>query len=110
MLTFKTRARLLLTGTPLQNNLTELWSLLFFLRPTDTAEDEDEAFAGLADFSDWFRKPVHQILEYGRDAMDDEGKEQVTKLHKVIRPYLLRRLKADVEKQMPAYEREKSLW
>jgi helicase SWR1 len=101
MLTFKTRARLLLTGTPLQNNLTELWSLLFFLRPTDTAEDEDEAFAGLADFSDWFRKPVHQILEYGRDAMDDEGKEQVTKLHKVIRPYLLRRLKADVEKQMP---------
>jgi helicase SWR1 len=102
MLTFKTRARLLLTGTPLQNNLTELWSLLFFLRPTDTAEDEDEAFAGLADFSDWFRKPVHQILEYGRDAMDDEGKEQVTKLHKVIRPYLLRRLKADVEKQMPA--------
>jgi helicase SWR1 len=102
MLTFKTRARLLLTGTPLQNNLTELWSLLFFLQPTDTAEDEDEAFAGLADFSDWFRKPVHQILEYGRDAMDDEGKEQVTKLHKVIRPYLLRRLKADVEKQMPA--------
>jgi helicase SWR1 len=102
MLTFKTRARLLLTGTPLQNNLTELWSLLFFLQPTDTAEDEDEAFAGLADFSDWFRKPVHQILEYGRDAMDDEGKEQVSKLHKVIRPYLLRRLKADVEKQMPA--------
>ena len=101
MLTFKTRARLLLTGTPLQNNLTELWSLLFFLRPTDTAEDEDEAFAGLADFSDWFRKPVHQILEHGRDAMDDEGREQVTKLHKVIRPYLLRRLKADVEKQMP---------
>jgi helicase SWR1 len=102
MLTFKTRARLLLTGTPLQNNLTELWSLLFFLRPTDMAEDEDEAFAGLSEFSDWFRKPVHQILEYGRDAMDDEGKEQVTKLHKVIRPYLLRRLKADVEKQMPA--------
>lgn len=101
MLTFKTRARLLLTGTPLQNNLTELWSLLFFLRPTDTADDEDEAFAGLAEFSEWFRKPVNQILEHGRDAMDDEGREQVTKLHKVIRPYLLRRLKADVEKQMP---------
>ena len=102
MLTFKTRARLLLTGTPLQNNLTELWSLLFFLRPTDMAEDEDEAFAGLSDFSEWFRKPVDQILDQGRDTMDDEARDQVTKLHKVIRPYLLRRLKADVEKQMPA--------
>jgi len=102
MLTFKTRARLLLTGTPLQNNLTELWSLLFFLRPTDMAEDEDEAFAGLSDFSDWFRKPVDQILDQGRDTMDDEARDQVRKLHKVIRPYLLRRLKADVEKQMPA--------
>jgi helicase SWR1 len=102
MLTFKTRARLLLTGTPLQNNLTELWSLLFFLRPTDMAEDEDEAFAGLSDFSDWFRKPVDQILDQGRDTMDDEARDQVSKLHKVIRPYLLRRLKADVEKQMPS--------
>jgi helicase SWR1 len=101
MLTFKTRARLLLTGTPLQNNLTELWSLLFFLRPTDLAEDEDEAFAGLSDFSEWFRKPVDQILDQGRDNMDDEARDQVGKLHKVIRPYLLRRLKADVEKQMP---------
>lgn len=102
MLTFKTRARLLLTGTPLQNNLTELWSLLFFLRPTDMAEDEDEAFAGLSDFSEWFRKPVDQILDQGRETMDDEARDQVAKLHKVIRPYLLRRLKADVEKQMPA--------
>lgn len=102
MLTFKTRARLLLTGTPLQNNLTELWSLLFFLRPTDMAEDEDEAFAGLSDFSEWFRKPVDQILDQGRDTMDDEARDQVSKLHKVIRPYLLRRLKADVEKQMPS--------
>jgi helicase SWR1 len=102
MLTFKTRARLLLTGTPLQNNLTELWSLLFFLRPTDMADDEDEAFAGLSDFSDWFRKPVDQILDQGRETMDDEARDQVSKLHKVIRPYLLRRLKADVEKQMPS--------
>ena len=101
LLGFKTRARLLLTGTPLQNNLTELWSLLFFLQPSDLAEEQEEGFAGLRDFSEWFRKPVTQILEYGRETMDDEAKEQVAKLHKVIRPYLLRRLKADVEKQMP---------
>lgn len=101
LLTFNTRARLLLTGTPLQNNLTELWSLLFFLMPADSAGSGIGGFADLQEFSNWFRKPVEQILEHGRDTMDDEAKGIVTKLHKVLRPYLLRRLKADVEKQMP---------
>lgn len=96
MLTFKTRARLLLTGTPLQNNLTELWSLVYFIKQGDVAE-----FADLKGFQDWFRKVEH-ILEYGRDAMDEEGKSLVTKLQTVLRPHLLRRLKADVEQQMPA--------
>ncbi|KAL8997314.1 MAG: hypothetical protein Q9169_003406 [Polycauliona sp. 2 TL-2023] len=101
LLTFNTRARLLLTGTPLQNNLTELWSLLFFLMPADSASTGIGGFADLQEFSSWFKKPVEQILEHGRDTMDDEAKAIVTKLHKVLRPYLLRRLKADVEKQMP---------
>jgi helicase SWR1 len=101
LLTFKTRARLLLTGTPLQNNLTELWSLLFFLMPSDGPGTGVEGFADLKDFSEWFRRPVEQILEHGRETMDDEAKQVVTKLHTVLRPYLLRRLKADVEKQMP---------
>lgn len=101
LLTFRTRARLLLTGTPLQNNLTELWSLLFFLMPTDGDEAGTEGFADLRNFSEWFRRPVEQILEHGRETMDDEAKQVVTKLHTVLRPYILRRLKADVEKQMP---------
>ncbi|KAJ6104172.1 hypothetical protein N7523_010492 [Penicillium sp. IBT 18751x] len=101
LLTFKTRARLLLTGTPLQNNLTELWSLLFFLMPSDGPGTGVEGFADLKDFSEWFRRPVEQILEHGRETMDEEAKQVVTKLHTVLRPYLLRRLKADVEKQMP---------
>jgi helicase SWR1 len=101
LLTFKTRARLLLTGTPLQNNLTELWSLLFFLMPSDGDDAGVEGFADLKNFSEWFRRPVEQILEHGREIMDDEAKKVVTKLHTVLRPYLLRRLKADVEKQMP---------
>ncbi|KAL4875511.1 SNF2 family N-terminal domain-containing protein [Aspergillus karnatakaensis] len=101
LLTFRTRARLLLTGTPLQNNLTELWSLLFFLMPTDGGEAGIEGFADLRNFSEWFRRPVEQILEHGRETMDDEAKRVVTKLHTVLRPYILRRLKADVEKQMP---------
>lgn len=101
LLTFKTRARLLLTGTPLQNNLTELWSLLFFLMPSDSDGTGIEGFADLRNFSEWFRRPVEQILEHGRETMDEEAKRVVTKLHTVLRPYILRRLKADVEKQMP---------
>ena len=101
MMTFNTRARLLLTGTPLQNNLTELWSLLFFLHYGQEDQGEDDAFAGLKEWSEWFKRPVESILEHGRQVLDDEDREQVAKLHKVIRPFLLRRLKADVEKQMP---------
>ncbi|KAI1338666.1 SNF2 family N-terminal domain-containing protein [Xylariaceae sp. FL0016] len=99
LLGFNTQARLLLTGTPLQNNLTELWSLLFFLMPSENGVG---GFADLAEFQDWFRKPESQILESGREQMDDEARAIIAKLHKVLRPYLLRRLKADVEKQMPA--------
>lgn len=99
LLGFNTHSRLLLTGTPLQNNLTELWSLLFFLMP---AENGVGGFADLQEFHDWFHKPESQILESGRDQMDDEARAIISKLHKVLRPYLLRRLKADVEKQMPA--------
>ncbi|KAF4999570.1 hypothetical protein FGRMN_2318 [Fusarium graminum] len=98
LLGFNTQARLLLTGTPLQNNLTELWSLLFFLMP---AENGVGGFADLQEFHDWFAKPESQILESGREQMDDEARAIISKLHKVLRPYLLRRLKADVEKQMP---------
>lgn len=102
LLTFKTHSRLLLTGTPLQNNLTELWSLLFFLMPSDDGDMDADGFADLRNFSEWFRRPVEQILEHGRDTMDDEAKKVVTKLHTVLRPYILRRLKLDVERQMPA--------
>ncbi|KAH7369439.1 SNF2 family domain-containing protein [Plectosphaerella cucumerina] len=99
LLGFNTQARLLLTGTPLQNNLTELWSLLFFLMPSANGVG---GFADLQEFHDWFQKPESQILENGRETMDDEARAIIAKLHKVLRPYLLRRLKADVEKQMPA--------
>jgi len=101
LLTFNTRARLLLTGTPLQNNLTELWSLLFFLMPSEERGSDLPGFADLHEFTSWFKKPVEQILEQGRDTMDNEARVAVSKLHRVLRPHLLRRLKADVEKQMP---------
>lgn len=109
LLSFKTRARLLLTGTPLQNNLTELWSLLAFINPpkekasraADNEDEENEGFTDLKTWSEFFRVPANQILEHGRE-LDEDGKKLVSKLHTILRPYLLRRMKADVEKQMPA--------
>lgn len=101
LLGFKSRARLLLTGTPLQNNLSELWSLFFFLMPEGSSQAGVGGFASLREFTEWFREPVKQILENGKDALDEEAQRIVEQLHHIVRPYLLRRLKADVEKQMP---------
>ncbi|XP_019437530.1 PREDICTED: ISWI chromatin-remodeling complex ATPase CHR11-like isoform X2 [Lupinus angustifolius] len=79
---YNTNYRLLITGTPLQNNLHELWALLNFLLP--------EIFSSSETFDEWF-----QI------SGDNDQEEVVQQLHKVLRPFLLRRLKSDVEKGLP---------
>lgn len=101
LLNFNSERRLLLTGTPLQNNLVELWSLLYFLMPSSRGTQMmPKGFASLDDFQDWFAKPVDQMVEEGQEA-GSEARQTIAKLHHVLRPYLLRRLKADVEQQMP---------
>jgi len=77
----KTANRLLLTGTPLQNNLHELWALLNFLLP--------DVFTSSDDFDEWFN--TNTCL--GDDSL-------VARLHGVLKPFLLRRLKSDVEKSL----------
>ncbi|EIW80516.1 hypothetical protein CONPUDRAFT_166022 [Coniophora puteana RWD-64-598 SS2] len=94
LLMFRSFRRLLLTGTPLQNNLTELWALLQFLMSGTN-------FANLKEFGDWFSNPLEKAIEMG-SALDDENIQRVSKLHTVLRPYLLRRLKRDVEKELPS--------
>ncbi|KAA1474346.1 hypothetical protein DENSPDRAFT_840922, partial [Dentipellis sp. KUC8613] len=91
---FRSFRRLLLTGTPLQNNLTELWALLQFLMSGTN-------FANLKEFGDWFANPLEKAIEMG-NVLDDETQQRVAKLHQVLRPYLLRRLKRDVEKELPS--------
>ncbi|EWC45814.1 hypothetical protein DRE_05151 [Drechslerella stenobrocha 248] len=103
LLNFKANARLLLTGTPLQNNLIELWSLLYFLMPSGGSMSAamPAGFTNLKEFQDWFARPVDQLIEGGREGMDEESRDSIKKLHTILRPFLLRRLKKDVEKQMP---------
>ncbi|TRM68940.1 SNF2 family N-terminal domain-containing protein [Schizophyllum amplum] len=93
LLLFKSFRRLLLTGTPLQNNLTELWSLLQFLKA-------GSEFATQKEFGDWFSNPLEKAIEMGSQD-DEETLQRVEKLHKILRTVLLRRLKNQVERQLP---------
>lgn len=76
---FNTNHRLLITGTPLQNSLKELWALLHFIMPQKFATWED------------FERIHGNAMEKG-----------YAKLHKELEPFILRRVKKDVEKSLPA--------
>ncbi|XP_022718312.1 protein PHOTOPERIOD-INDEPENDENT EARLY FLOWERING 1 isoform X2 [Durio zibethinus] len=89
LLNFNSKRRILLTGTPLQNDLMELWSLMHFLMP--------HIFQSHQEFKDWFSNPISGMIE-GQERVN---KEVVDRLHNVLRPFILRRLKRDVEKQLP---------
>lgn len=71
LLNFNAQRRLLLTGTPLQNSLMELWSLMHFLMPA--------IFASHKDFKDWFSNPVMDMIEGTREY----NEQTIRKLHKV---------------------------
>ncbi len=67
----------------------ELWSLLHFLMP--------HVFRSRKEFSYWFSNPMNSIIEGNVDRDND----LIGRLHGIIRPFVLRRLKKDVETQMP---------
>ncbi|KAI3795254.1 hypothetical protein L1987_37903 [Smallanthus sonchifolius] len=88
--------RLLLTGTPLQNNLEELWALLNFLLPN--------IFNSSEDFSQWFNKPFESNADNSLEEAllsEEENLLIINRLHQVLRPFVLRRLKHKVENQLP---------
>lgn len=76
---FNTFHRVLITGTPLQNSLRELWALLHFIMPS--------------------KFPTWPDFEYEHK---DSANKGYSKLHKQLEPYLLRRVKKDVEKSLPS--------
>jgi len=81
--------RLLLTGTPLQNNLQELWSLLNFIMPN--------IFDSIEDFSKTFHIDSSQPEAASAEAED----KIVQQIHRLLRPFMLRRIKAEVEHSLP---------
>jgi len=87
--------RLLLTGTPLQNNLSELWSLLNFLLP--------EIFDDLRVFESWFdaKEMDVNVEEEKRIVAQEQQNSILSTLHQILTPFLLRRIKADVDLDIP---------
>lgn len=84
---FKTEMKLLITGTPLQNNLKELWSLLNFILP--------EIFDDAELFEEQMDKDQTQ------EEVEKKNIELIKQLHKILRPFLLKRTKAVIDKSIP---------
>ncbi|KAJ4497044.1 SNF2 family N-terminal domain-containing protein [Lentinula lateritia] len=85
---YPSASRMILTGTPLHNNLAELWSLLNFVLP-DIFNDVDS-------FQSWFNVPTMQT-----SLGNDRTAHIIESLHAILKPFLLRRLKSDVETSLP---------
>lgn len=85
---FKIANRLLITGTPLQNNIKELIALITFLKG---GQSNNAAFQEFAE------------IDLEQDKADTGNQEELIRsLHKSLQPFILRRLKKDVEKSLPS--------
>ncbi|KAI5288516.1 putative DNA helicase ino80, partial [Ascosphaera aggregata] len=88
LLGFHCRNRLLLTGTPIQNSMQELWALLHFIMPT-LFDSHDE-------FSEWFSKDIESHAQSNTKLNED----QLRRLHMILKPFMLRRVKKHVQKEL----------
>ncbi|CAB0038453.1 unnamed protein product [Trichogramma brassicae] len=85
LLGFSCRNRLLLSGTPIQNSMAELWALLHFIMPT-LFDSHDE-------FNEWFSKDIESHAE-NKTGIDEK---HLSRLHMILKPFMLRRIKKDVD-------------
>ena len=88
LLEFSCRNRLLLTGTPIQNSMSELWALLHFIMP--------KLFDSHEQFQEWFSKDI----EAHSQEKGELNREQLKRLHTILKPFMLRRIKKDVENEI----------
>lgn len=88
LLSFHCRNRLLLTGTPIQNSMQELWALLHFIMPS-LFDSHDE-------FNDWFSRDIESHAE----ANTKLNQQQLRRLHMILKPFMLRRVKKNVQSEL----------
>lgn len=88
LLSFQCRNRLLLTGTPIQNSMQELWALLHFIMPS-LFDSHDE-------FSDWFSKDIESHAQSNTKL----NEQQLKRLHVILKPFMLRRIKKNVQSEL----------
>jgi len=88
LLSFNCRNRLLLSGTPIQNSMSELWALLHFIMPN--------LFDSHEQFQDWFSKDI----EAHSQDKGELNQVQLKRLHQILKPFMLRRVKKDVEHEI----------
>ncbi|XP_014251145.1 putative DNA helicase Ino80 isoform X2 [Cimex lectularius] len=88
LLGFNCRNRLLLSGTPIQNSMAELWALLHFIMPS-MFDSHDE-------FNEWFSKDIESHAEH-KTSIDEK---HLSRLHMILKPFMLRRVKTDVENEL----------
>lgn len=87
----KGRMRLLLTGTPVQNSLNELWALMHYLLP--------DMFTCIMDFKAWFASPfkgVHGLNEFDVQLDQEQEQKVISKMHSLLAPFMLQRRKSEV--------------
>lgn len=88
LLSMQCRNRLLLTGTPIQNSMQELWALLHFIMPT--------LFDSHEEFSDWFSKDIESHATKNSQL----NEQQLKRLHMILKPFMLRRVKKNVQREL----------
>lgn len=86
LLSIQSKNKLLLTGTPIQNTMAELWALLHFIMPL--------LFDSHEQFQEWFSKNIE------RQDKQKMNQIQLNRLHAILKPFMLRRVKKDVEKEI----------
>lgn len=88
---FRTELKILMTGTPLQNNLRELWALLNFLLPE--LFDDPELFE--------LSKQLDKTVNISAEEQEQRNVELIQSMHRILRPFILKRSKETVDLKLP---------
>ncbi|KRX09098.1 Zinc finger, FYVE/PHD-type [Pseudocohnilembus persalinus] len=97
--TLKTKHKLLLTGTPLQNNIVELINLIEFICP-----QKAKSLKSYDSLKIFLNSQAHITKEQQENITEEDKKQGLSELTEVLQPHLLRRKKGDVDIQLPEME------